>query len=77
MKSLFQYAKNRFINPEKIIGASIYSKQTETPNDEGKYPVILRVAIDLDVKEAPKATVYSDPFNSEEEAKNFLLTIPM
>lgn len=76
-KQLFEYAKNRFVNPTKIISMSIYSKQAETPNERGEYTVIYRVAIDLDVKEAPKSTVYSDAYETEELAKQFLLSIPV
>lgn len=77
MAQLFEYAKNRFINPGKIIGTSIYHKQGQEPDEGGNYPIVYRVAIDLDVKDAPKATVYSDAYESEQGAKAFMLTIPI
>lgn len=74
---LFEYAKNRFVNPAKIIGVSIYSKQSQSPDNQGNYPLTYRVAIDLDVKEVSKATVYSDGYPTEAEAKEFLVKVPV
>lgn len=76
-EQMFEYAKNRFVNPKKIIGVSIYQKQGQDVDQDGNYPVVYRVAIDLDVKDSPKGTVYSDPYTSESEAKKFLVTIPI
>lgn len=74
---LFEYAKNRFVNPAKIIGVSVYTKQASTPNEMGEYVHVYRVAIDLDVKEATKGTVYSDAYETEQAAIAFLKTVPV
>lgn len=74
---MFQYAKNRFVNPKKIVSVSIYSKQSKDVDESGNYPVVHRVAIDLDVKEVTKSVVYSDAYATEQEAAKFLSTIPV
>lgn len=63
---LFQYAQNKFVNPKRIIAANAYQKED-----------VLRVAIDLDVSDAAKSTVYSDPFKTVEECNQFLQKIPV
>lgn len=73
----FQYAKGRYVNPKRIVEVSVYSKQATSPDNEGNYPTTWRVAISLDVKEAEKSTVYSDPFATETDANNFAQKIPL
>jgi len=74
---MFEYAKGRFVNPSKISNCSIYTKQGDTPDEQGNYPITHRVAIDLDVKDATKATVYSDAYTNDSEARRFVGTIPI
>ena len=62
---MFKYAAGRFVNPAKIIGASIYNK-------DGGY----KVAIDLDVTNVDRKAVYSDAYPNPEEAELFICTIP-
>lgn len=74
---LFEYAKNRFVNPSKITAVSVYSKQSQEVDDNGQYVIAYRVAIELDVKDATKATVYSDAYPDEISARNFALKVPV
>lgn len=62
---MFEYSTGRFVNPARIIGASIYTKEDK-----------IRVAIDLDVAEASKKSVFSDQMASVDEARTFIRTIP-
>lgn len=62
---MFKYAAGRFVNPVKIIGASVYQK------DGG-----FKVAIDLDVVNVDRKAVYSDSFPSSNDAEIFINTIP-
>jgi hypothetical protein len=65
MSRFFKYAVGRFVDPAKVVGASIYNKDNQ-----------IKVAIDLDVQNVEKATVFSGPFQTVEEAERFILTIP-
>jgi len=62
---MFEYSTGRFVNPARIIGASIYTKEDK-----------MRVAIDLDVAEASKKSVFSDVMLSTDQARSFIKTIP-
>lgn len=75
-KMNFEYAKNRFVNPKKIVDANVYSKQAQAPNENGHYPVTIRVALSIDTENKEKGTIYSDPFPSETEAREYIKNIP-
>lgn len=72
----FEFSANRFVNPRRIVTANIYTKQANTPNDKGEYLNVIRVALDLDVKETLRNVVYSDPFANVELAKEWIKKIP-
>lgn len=75
-KMNFEYAKNRFVNPKKIVDASIYSKQAQAPDANGNYPVTIRVALSIDTENKDKGTIYSDAFETETAARAFIQNIP-
>jgi uncharacterized membrane protein affecting hemolysin expression len=75
-KMNFEYAKNRFVNPKKIVDASIYTKQAQAPDAQGNYHVTVRVALSIDTENKDKGTVYSDPFATETAAREFIQNIP-
>ncbi len=72
----FQYAKGRFLNPAKIVDASIYEKQAKEVNDKGEYPVVVRVAFAMDTENKDKATLYSDVLQSWSAAEQFIASVP-
>lgn len=74
---MFEYAKGRFVNPAKIVSANIYRKADGGTDNEGKPTEIIRVAIKLDVNEATKSEVYSDPFANEVLAAAFVKSLPL
>jgi len=73
----FQYAKNRFCNPGKIIDAGIYTKQATTPNDKGEYPTVVRVALKMDTQVKETGTLYSDAMPDEQAALQYIQNIPV
>lgn len=73
----FEYAKNRFCNPKKIIEVSVYSKQSQSPDSEGQYPAAWRVALTIDVQNKDKGTLYSDAFETERQAVDFAKSVPI
>lgn len=54
---MFEFAKGKFLNQNKLIQANIYEK------DGG-----FRVAFDMDSTSKEKSTLYSDKFTSSEAA---------
>lgn len=77
MDTSFQYAKGRFVNPKRIIDTAVYSKQSDSPDSEGHYPINWRVALTLDVANKDKGTLYSDAFSTEQAALEFCSKIPL
>lgn len=76
MSSLtFEYAKGRFLNPKKVIDASIYTKQSKEVDSTGNYPVVTRVAIAMDTENKDKSTLFSDPMPDDKAARNFIQSI--
>lgn len=63
---MFEYQTNRFLDPKRIIGANIYSKDNA-----------IRVAIDIDTIVTDKSCLYAGPFDTIEKAKAFIGTIPV
>lgn len=74
-KPKIEYAKNRWLNPEKIIDAAVYSKQSESADANGNYKIVWRIAFKVDVQSEVKQQLYSDPFDTEKEARDWLLQI--
>jgi len=72
----FKYAKNRFVNPKKIIDVSVYSKQLPDLDDQGKNKIAWRVAITVDVLNKDNSTLYSDAYATEVEALKFAESVP-
>ena len=62
---MFEYQKGRFVNAKKIVGFNIYQKDNTW-----------RIAIDLDVESTKENCVYSQGFNTYDEALVFAKTIP-
>jgi hypothetical protein len=73
----FKYAKGRFLNPNKVVDASVYSKQLPEVDDQGKNKIVWRVAISMDVINKESSVLYSDGFATEQEAERFAMTVPM
>lgn len=77
MSSLkFQYAKNRFCNPDKIVDAGIYTKQATTPDGQGNYPTVYRVALKMDTQVKDAGTLYSDAMPTEAAALSYIEAMP-
>lgn len=72
----FEYAKNRFLNPAKVIDASIYEKQSKDVDPSGNYPQVIRVAISMDTENKDKSTLYSDAMPTLADARKFIGTVP-
>lgn len=77
MKNYFQYAAGRFVNPDRIISANIYTKQIGTSEKDGSPINAIRVAIDLDTQNVDKSCVYSGEFPSTAAAEQFIDSIPV
>lgn len=69
---MFEFRPNRFVDVSRVVTADIYQKQSDTPNDKGEYPPIIRVSMSLDVADTKAATIYSDPMPSTDKAKEFI-----
>lgn len=63
---MFEYQKDRFVDPKKIIAANIYSKDNA-----------IRVALDIDTVVSDKSCLYAGPFDNIEKAKTFIGSIPV
>lgn len=63
---MFEYAQGRFVNLQRVICANVYNKDNT-----------LRVAIDLDVSESSRSTVYTAPFDSHDSAVNWIKAMPV
>ncbi len=75
-KLSFQYAVGRFCDPNKIVDASIYTKQSKEVDTNGKYPVVTRVALSMDTENKDKATLYSDALKDNEAALGYIASVP-
>lgn len=65
-EKMFRFTASRYLNPTKILSATVYQKEGTT-----------RVAIKLDAKDPSESVVYTDPFNSDQEAHNFIMSLPI
>lgn len=77
MKAMFEYTNGRYVNAVKIVGANVYKKQVGTSETNGQPITEIRVALDLDTENRDKSVVYAGPFQSEQEAKNYILSLPI
>lgn len=69
---MIQYAPGRYVNSSKINSAIVFKKQAYEVDDKGEYPLIWKVAIDLDVLNPENSVVYSAPYSTEKECLQFL-----
>ncbi len=76
-KLSFQYAVGRFCDPNKIVDASIYTKQSKEIDETAKYPLITRVALSMDTENKDKATLYSDALRDNDAALAYIASIPL
>lgn len=74
---MFEYQKNRFVMPSRIISASIYNKQNGISDTNGQPNIEIRVAIEIDVMQRENNALFCGPFASEQIAKEFIKTIPL
>lgn len=63
---MFRFTASRYLNPTKILSATVYQKDGST-----------RVAVKLDAKDPSESVVYTDPFPGDQEAHNFILSLPV
>ncbi len=61
MAELVKYAKDRFLNPEKIVGANVYLKDNK-----------IKVAIKMDSVDPESKTFFSDEFQSPDHAEAYV-----
>lgn len=73
---MFKYAPGRFVQPSKIITANVYQKEERDNEGRPTGGNVLRVAIDLDVKESSRNVIYSEPMPSLAAAEAFIASIP-
>jgi hypothetical protein len=65
-KKMLCYSPGRYVDSSKIIGANVYKKDGN-----------VRVAIDLDVKEASRSVVYTATFPDEADAVAFIQNLQL
>lgn len=70
-----EYAKGRFLPSSKILTAQVYTKEQKFPDGSPSGQHVIRVAIELNTDNPKGATVYSDPFSTMEEARNFAINL--
>lgn len=69
-KKPYEYARGRFIlDTSKVIDVAVYHKQQPGKDNPSDYTTVWRVAYTLDVQNTEKNTLYSDAFNTEDEAR--------
>lgn len=70
-----EYSKGRFLPSSKILTAQVYTKEQKNGDGSPSGNHVIRVAIELDSDNPKGTTVYSDPFSTMEEARNFAVNL--
>lgn len=74
---MYEYAAGRFVKPSAMITANIYEKAEKDSTGQGSGRTILRVAIDIDVKNAERNVIYSDPMADRAAAIRYIEALPV